>query len=102
MTLTGAGRRFKYANTIGSWLSCAIFCENDQSQWYSPRGEYGRDAFFPDGTWCHRQSGQDYYCQKNLCLPEGYNINEAVRIAESLLGTETESILLDNSVIDVL
>ena len=76
INLTGMGRRFKHEPSIGSWISCAIFCETDQGSWYSPRREYGRQAFFPDGVWCHRSGDQDYYCQKNLCLPEGYEISQ--------------------------
>ena len=33
VVLTGEGRRFKHEPTIGSWISCAIFCANDRNQW---------------------------------------------------------------------
>ena len=32
---------------------------------------------------CHRDSsGNDYFCQKNLCLPPKYEVTEALRLAQ--------------------
>jgi len=82
VTLTGEGRRFKQEPSIGSWISCAIFCRTDKDQWYSPRRELGSQSYYPDGIWCHRDSsGNDYFCQKNLCLPPKYEVTEALRLA---------------------
>jgi len=84
VTLTGAGRRFKQEPSIGSWISCAIFCQTDKEQWYSPRRELGSQSYYPDGIWCHRDtSGNDYFCQKNLCLPPKYEVTEALRLAQA-------------------
>lgn len=33
---------------------------------------------------CHRDGDVDYFCQKNLCLPSGYDVSQAVRIAEAI------------------
>lgn len=98
VTLVGPGRRFKQEPSIGSWISCAIFCETDKKQWYSPRRELGTEAFYPDGIWCHRDSKDaDYYCQKNLCLPQQYEVNEAARMAAD---AEKEMSGEDNFIID--
>ena len=51
VTLTGEGRRFKQEPSIGSWISCAIFCRTDKDQWYSPRRELGSQSYYPDGIW---------------------------------------------------
>ena len=34
--LTGEGKRFKQEPSIGSWMSCAIFCKTDKNQWFTP------------------------------------------------------------------
>ena len=34
-----------------------------ETRWVNPEG-----ATFPDGTWCHSQNGEDYYCRSGLCL----------------------------------
>ncbi len=71
------GRRFKHEPSKGSWISCAVFCETPSGSWYSPRGELKAEAFFPDGTWCHRDvDGQDFYCQSNLCLPPDVKLTQ--------------------------
>lgn len=75
--ITPVGRRFKHEPSKGSWISCAVFCRTESGAWYSPRAELRSEAFYPDGTWCHRDTGidgTDYYCQKNLCLPQGADL----------------------------
>ena len=100
MSIGNEGRRFKHEPTLGSWISCAVFCRTENDQWYSPRAELGRNAFFPDGTWCHRdQAGRDFYCQKNLCLPEGYEFRDAVRAAQVAMEALPESFVQENDVI---
>ncbi len=95
------GRRFKHEPTKGSWISCAIFCRTGRNQWYTPRAELGRQAFYPDGTWCHRDSaGKDYYCQKNLCLPQSYEFSEAVRAANLAMDSLDESFMEEENEID--
>ena len=101
MGLVSEGRRFKHEPSRGSWISCAVFCRTDRGFWYAPRTELGREAFFPDGTWCHRDSaGQDHYCQKNLCLPEGYEFSEALRAAHASAAMEEgDDFIVDNEII---
>ncbi len=96
------GRRFKHEPAKFSWVSCAVFCRTGRNQWYSPRAELGRGAFLPDGAWCHRDpgSGDDYYCQKNLCLPEGYRFSQAVRAAQLAMADLDDSFVTDNEILD--
>jgi len=98
------GRRFKHEPSKGSWISCAVFCRTQRGHWYSPRGELGRQAFFPDGTWCHRDSdGEDYYCQKSLCLPERHQVEDVVRAAQESMFDLPGAFFDDNEVaIDTL
>lgn len=62
------------------WMACAIFCRNPKNQaYYAPRVELndlGLDAYFPDGTWCHEEKGEDYYCMRHHCLPESFRFTE--------------------------
>lgn len=67
------------------WVSCAIFCRRkDSSLYFAPRSELnalgGRqyEAYFPDGTLCHRDAQQDYYCLNHHCLPEGFQFSKAM------------------------
>ena len=58
------------------WTACAVFCRRkDTASYYTPRielNDLGLDPYFPDGTWCHREKGQDYFCQQHHCLPENF------------------------------
>ena len=73
------------------WMACAIFCttssyypddiEHDEPIEYCAISNldlaiFDIDPYFPDGTWCHRQDGQDYYCRQHYCLPENYSFLE--------------------------
>lgn len=55
------------------WMGCAIFCRRHEGSYYTPRIELtdvGIDPYFPDGTWCHNENGEDYYCNNRHCLAE--------------------------------
>lgn len=59
------------------WVACTIFCklkeEDGQKGYYTPRVEFNdfnSDPYFPDGTWCHNDGKQNYYCQQHKCLPK--------------------------------
>ncbi|XP_065209386.1 A disintegrin and metalloproteinase with thrombospondin motifs adt-1-like isoform X2 [Planococcus citri] len=56
------------------WTACAIFCKRKSSDtFYSPRldlNDMKVDPYFPDGTWCHTNGKQAYYCLQHLCLPD--------------------------------
>ncbi|XP_043479989.1 A disintegrin and metalloproteinase with thrombospondin motifs adt-2-like [Leptopilina heterotoma] len=58
------------------WMACAIFCRRrDFASYYTPRVELndlGLDPYFPDGTWCHYEEGQHYFCRQHHCLPENF------------------------------
>lgn len=58
------------------WMACAVFCRRkDTGSYYTPRVELndiGVDAYFPDGTWCHSEGSQNYYCLQHHCLPENF------------------------------
>ncbi|KAG7203022.1 hypothetical protein KM043_010147 [Ampulex compressa] len=62
------------------WMACAIFCRRkDIASYYTPRVELndlGLDPYFPDGTWCHAEDGQDYFCRRHHCLPEDFRFGK--------------------------
>lgn len=62
------------------WIACAIFCElKDMTAYYAPRVELsdlGLDPYFPDGTWCHNEEDQDYFCRQHHCLPESFQFGK--------------------------
>ncbi|XP_012232663.2 A disintegrin and metalloproteinase with thrombospondin motifs adt-2-like isoform X1 [Linepithema humile] len=66
------------------WIACTISCFlKNNSTPYTPRLEmlnFGDDPYFPDGTWCHNENGQNYYCRKHYCLPENYSLDESREI----------------------
>lgn len=52
---------------------------NDTGAYYSPRFELndlGADPYFPDGTWCHADETQNYYCLQHHCLPKNFEITK--------------------------
>lgn len=61
-------------------MACAIFCRRkDIAAYYAPRVELndlGLDPYFPDGTWCHTEEGQDYFCRQHHCLPESFRFGK--------------------------
>lgn len=65
------------------WVSCAIFCRRrDVRVYYSPRLELNdlgsrHSAYFPDGTFCHNDGVQNYYCLHNHCLPESFKFTKS-------------------------
>lgn len=65
------------------WVPCAIFCRRkDIPVYYSPRldlNDLGRthDAYFPDGTFCHNDGGQNFYCLHHHCLPENFKFTKS-------------------------
>lgn len=62
------------------WMACAIFCRRkDGGSYYTPRielNDLGLDPYFPDGTWCHVEEGQDYFCRQHHCLPESFRFGK--------------------------
>ena len=61
-------------------MACAVFCRRkDWGVYYTPRldlNDLGVDAYFPDGTWCHHDSQQSYYCLRHHCLPESFKFSK--------------------------
>ncbi|KAH9641603.1 hypothetical protein HF086_009206, partial [Spodoptera exigua] len=68
------------------WMGCAVFCRRASGGgFYAPRVELndaGKDPYFPDGTWCHNDGSQDYYCLQHHCLPENFKMNAQWHIWE--------------------
>lgn len=64
------------------WMGCAIFCKRgDSGSFYTPRFELNDlnvSPYFPDGTWCHKANGEDYYCLQHHCLPKVHNNNSFI------------------------
>ncbi|XP_015439725.1 PREDICTED: A disintegrin and metalloproteinase with thrombospondin motifs 2 [Dufourea novaeangliae] len=64
------------------WMACAIFCRRkDIASYYTPRVELndlGLDPYFPDGTWCHAEHGQNYFCRQHHCLPESFRFEKTL------------------------
>lgn len=65
------------------WMACAIFCRRkDIASYYTPRVELndlGLDPYFPDGTWCHVEEGQNYFCRQHHCLPESIRFDKTLQ-----------------------
>ncbi|XP_067213898.1 A disintegrin and metalloproteinase with thrombospondin motifs adt-2-like [Linepithema humile] len=59
------------------WIACTVHCQQkDSSTIDALRLEMlnlNINPYFPDGTWCHKKDGQDYYCRQHYCLPESYS-----------------------------
>ncbi|KAJ0182622.1 hypothetical protein K1T71_001991 [Dendrolimus kikuchii] len=68
------------------WMGCAIFCRRASGGgFFAPRVELndaGLDPYFPDGTWCHNDGTQNYYCLQHHCLPENFKMNAQWHIWE--------------------
>ena len=66
------------------WMACAIFCRRkDIASYYTPRielNDLGLDPYFPDGTWCHREESQDYFCREHHCLPENVRFGKILPV----------------------
>lgn len=70
---TGYGVQASY-DSLRLWMPCAIFCKRKNSgSYYTPRVELndiGVDPYYPDGTLCHREGKENFYCIQHHCLPE--------------------------------
>ncbi|XP_013194658.2 A disintegrin and metalloproteinase with thrombospondin motifs adt-2 [Amyelois transitella] len=68
------------------WMGCAVFCRRASGGgFYAPRVELndaGLEPYFPDGTWCHHDGSQDYYCLQHHCLPENFKMTAQWHIWE--------------------
>lgn len=40
----------------------------------------GISTFFPDGTWCHNDGAQNYYCQNHECLPQSSRAGKSLTV----------------------
>ena len=53
-----------------------LFCifQSRSHEFLSPQPYFGEkddiDLFFPDGTWCHNDGSEDYFCLKHQCISE--------------------------------
>lgn len=75
--LDGTARGLQASHEVVTpWMACTIFCRRkDISAYYAPRVELndlGLDPYFPDGTWCHAEGGQNYFCRQHHCLPDSF------------------------------
>ncbi|XP_053693968.1 A disintegrin and metalloproteinase with thrombospondin motifs adt-2-like [Sabethes cyaneus] len=94
------------------WMSCAIYCKRaDSTAYYAPRfdlNDLGIDAYFPDGTQCHKEGTLNYYCQQHHCLPENFKsskisiwaLTEDIPIPNNALPIRTR--YLDNELFNYL
>ncbi|XP_050042264.2 A disintegrin and metalloproteinase with thrombospondin motifs 7-like [Dermacentor andersoni] len=69
--LSSKGAQVRH-NPTRPWQACAVYCKITNGPWYTPRTELNdlSGSFFPDGTWCHSDGRQDYYCQNHVCQAE--------------------------------
>lgn len=69
----GVGLQASYDN-LRLWMPCAIYCKRtNSSSYFTPREELndlGINPYFPDGTFCHREAKENFYCVQHHCLPE--------------------------------
>ena len=48
--------------------ACRIYCKaGSTARWRQMSAADGVSGFFPDGTWCHREAGEDYRCLQGRC-----------------------------------
>lgn len=70
---TGQGLQASYDRSR-LWMPCAIFCKRkNTTSYYTPRVELHKlriDPYFPDGTICHQDETENFYCIHHHCLPE--------------------------------
>ncbi|KAG1706971.1 A disintegrin and metalloproteinase with thrombospondin motifs adt-2 [Nymphon striatum] len=87
--LTPVGTQIPYSKTRPSYFSCAIACKLNTGAWYTPMVELndmpGISTFFPDGSWCHNDGSQNYYCQNNDCLPENSRAGKSISNVNDVL-----------------
>lgn len=60
-------------------LKLVISRRKNTGAYYTPRfdlNDLGVDPYFPDGTWCHADESQNYYCLQHHCLPENFEITK--------------------------
>jgi len=74
LALTGVGKQMPHINKRPE-QACTIYCEQVRSREYlSPQPYFGEkddiDLYFPDGTWCNNDGGEDYFCLKHQCISE--------------------------------
>ncbi|CRL02070.1 CLUMA_CG015294, isoform A [Clunio marinus] len=66
------------------WMGCAIFCKRkNTSSYFTPRiqlNELGLNPYFPDGTLCHREGNENFYCIQHHCLPESTKFSKSLTI----------------------
>ncbi|XP_012228906.2 A disintegrin and metalloproteinase with thrombospondin motifs adt-2-like isoform X1 [Linepithema humile] len=76
LAITESGKQYSY-DAEKPWIACTVYCTHkESSDYYTPRQEmlnFRVDPYFPDGTWCHEENGQNYYCRQHYCLPESYS-----------------------------
>lgn len=77
--LKAEGKQMPY-NSGRPEQSCAVYCAQVRSpEFLSPRPYFAEteniNLFFPDGTHCHNDGSEDYYCIKNVCEPENQSRN---------------------------
>lgn len=69
----GFGLQASYDN-LRLWMPCAIFCRrSNTTSYFTPRVELndlGLNPYYPDGTFCHKEGKENYYCIQHHCLPE--------------------------------
>ncbi|XP_067208706.1 A disintegrin and metalloproteinase with thrombospondin motifs 7-like [Linepithema humile] len=64
------------------WIACTIHCVQKKHPIYYTLNlrfkmlDYGINPYFPDGTWCHKENDEDYYCRQHYCLPQSYSFEE--------------------------
>lgn len=67
-------------------LACTVFCEltqnNDDGITYYAVVEDSAykdtliDPYLPDGTWCHAEKDQNYFCRKHRCVMESIKVEK--------------------------
>nr|XP_012216562.1 PREDICTED: A disintegrin and metalloproteinase with thrombospondin motifs 7-like [Linepithema humile] len=64
------------------WIACTIHCVRKKHPSYDTANlrfkmlDYDINPYFPDGTWCHEENGENYYCRQHYCLPQSYSFEE--------------------------
>lgn len=59
--------------------------------------DLGLDPYFPDGTWCHIEEDQNYFCHQHHCLQESFRIGKKLSVYRYEDEDENEELGLQNA-----
>ena len=82
--------QIKYSFLFRPEKSCTIYCKQVRTPEYTSPQLYltesdGVDLFFPDGTLCHNDGNQNYYCLRCYYHYRGYHFLDFAKQKRNLV-----------------